>query len=185
MKQRGRILLFLMLSLNSVAFAQKVEVGYDKATDFLKFKTYSWAEPSTQPTRPLLYARVMDSVDHQLERKGLTYVEKDSDIVVVPAGGMEFGINVAAPAPIFPSYVGLPPAVNATMWTGAAFGSNLTARYVPEGTLALTFVDRVNNKVVWSGTVTEKLDVEKKDKSLQRVDKAIAKLLMRFPPEKK
>jgi hypothetical protein len=39
------------------------------------------------------------------------------------------------------------------------------APYVPEGTLALTFVDRPSNKVVWCGTVTEKLDIENKKKS--------------------
>jgi hypothetical protein len=59
------------------------------------------------------------------------------------------------------------------------------APYVPEGTLALTFVDRASNKVVWCGTVTEKLDIENKKKSLERVDKAIAKLLKQFPPKGK
>jgi hypothetical protein len=59
------------------------------------------------------------------------------------------------------------------------------APYVPEGTLALTFVDRPSNKVVWCGTVTEKLDIENKKKSLERVDKAIAKLLKQFPPKGK
>ena len=179
------VLILFVMTLSVGSAAQKVEVGYDKGTDFLKFKTYSWAEPGTPPTRPLLYKRILDSVDHQLERKGLTYVETNSDLVLVPAGGMEFGINVAAAAPIIPSYSGIPPAVNASMWTGAVGYSNLMAPYVPQGTLALTFVDRGNNKVVWSGTVREKLDVEKKDESLQRVDKAIAKLLMRFPPQKK
>jgi hypothetical protein len=59
------------------------------------------------------------------------------------------------------------------------------APYVPEGTLILTLVDHSSNKVVWTGTVTEKLDIEKKDKSLERIDKAIVKLLKQFPPKKK
>ena len=186
MNSLRKFLFFFFVALLCVRVeAQKVEVGYDKSTDFLKFTTYSWMEPSTPPTRPLLYARVIDSVDHQLERKGLTYLEKDSDMIIVPAGGMEFGINVAAQTPIIPSYGGPPPAVNATMWSGAGYGANLMAPYVPQGSLALTFIDRVNNKVIWSGTVQEKLDVNKKDKSLQLVDKAIAKLLSRFPPQKK
>ncbi|PYU18296.1 MAG: hypothetical protein DMG30_28460 [Acidobacteria bacterium] len=40
-------------------------------------------------------------------------------------------------------------------------------------------------KVIWTGTVKEKLDIEKKRKSLELVDKAIAKLLEHFPPKKK
>ena len=59
------------------------------------------------------------------------------------------------------------------------------APYVPEGTLVLTFVDRTSNKVVWSGTVSEKLDIANKKKSLELVDKAIAKLLKQFPPKGK
>jgi hypothetical protein len=38
---------------------------------------------------------------------------------------------------------------------------------------------------VWSGTVSEKLDIENKKKSLELVDKAIAKLLKQFPPKGK
>jgi hypothetical protein len=71
------------------------------------------------------------------------------------------------------------------MWTGAAGFSNLMAPYVPEGTLALMLVARGQNTVIWFGTVKEKLDMEQKDKSLERIDKAISKLLKRYPPETK
>jgi hypothetical protein len=59
------------------------------------------------------------------------------------------------------------------------------APYVPEGTFVLTVVDRASNKVIWTGTVKEKLDIENKTKSLERIDKAIVKLLKQFPPKKK
>jgi hypothetical protein len=179
------LLCSLVAVLSLSARAQKVEVGYDKGADFPKFKTYTWAAPSMPSTRPLLYTRVVDAVDFQLEQRGFSHVDNNGDLLLVPAGGMEFGLNVAAAVPIIPSYSGVPPMVNATMWTGAIGGSNLMAPYVPEGTLALTFVDQANNKVIWSGTVKEKLDMTQKDKSLQRVDKAIAKLLKRFPPQQK
>jgi len=56
---------------------------------------------------------------------------------------------------------------------------------VPEGTLVLEFVDRAANRVVWSGTVSRKLDIEKKNKSLELASKAVAKLLKQFPPKPK
>jgi hypothetical protein len=59
------------------------------------------------------------------------------------------------------------------------------APYVPEGTFVLAVIDRVSNKVIWTGTVKEKLDIENKTKSLERIDKAIVKLLKQFPPKKK
>jgi hypothetical protein len=47
----------------------------------------------------------------------------------------------------------------------------------------LQFVDRSANKLVWGGTVSQKLDVENKKKSLDLIDKSILKLLKDFPPK--
>jgi hypothetical protein len=160
------------------AYGQKVRVGYDKGTDFVKFKTYSWGQPAMPVTRPLLYSIIVGSVDTELKAKGLQRLEGDGDLVLIPAGGMEFGLNVAASTPILPTY-------DAAMWAGASGPSNLMAPHVPEGTLMLTFVDRLSNKVVWTGTVTEKLDIENKNKSLERAEKSVGKLLKQFPPNKK
>ncbi|PYX28424.1 MAG: hypothetical protein DMG80_16660 [Acidobacteria bacterium] len=174
--------LLLALPLHTV-FAQKVSVGYDKSADFSKYKTYTWAQPTKPPTRPMLYLAIEGSIDYELKAKGLARTESDGDLVVVPGGGMEFGINYAVGTPIMPTYSG-PPAMDATMWTGAMGASNLMAPYVPEGTLVVNLVDRNANKVIWTGTVKQKLDMEKKTKSLKLIDKAIVKLLKEFPPRK-
>jgi uncharacterized protein DUF4136 len=167
------------------AFAQKVNVGYDKSVDFSKYSSYTWAQPAAPPTRPMLYVSTMGSIDYELKAKGLARVESGGDLILIPAGGMEFGINYAAGTPISPSYSGSPPTIENTMWTGAGAPSNLMAPYVPEGSLMLNFVDRVANKVIWTGTVKQKVDMENKNKSLELIDKAIAKLLKDFPPQKK
>lgn len=176
-------LLMVLLAVNCIA--QKVKVGYDKGTDFSKFRSYSWAEPATPPTRPLLYASVVGSIDSELTSKGLVRTEHDGDLILIPAGGMDFGINVAVGDPIVPTRGGSPAAINSTMWTGATGFSNLTAPYVTEGALILTFIDRLPNKVVWTGSVTEKLDITQKNKSLKLINKSIVKLLKQFPPNKK
>ena len=56
--------------------AQKVKVGYDKGVDFSKFKTYTRLEPSTPPTRPVLYKFGVNSIDSELSAKGLQRVDK-------------------------------------------------------------------------------------------------------------
>ncbi|HWC15948.1 MAG TPA: DUF4136 domain-containing protein [Terriglobales bacterium] len=172
------------LSIGS-AFAQKVQVGYDKSADFSRYKSYTVAEPGMQPTRPLLYASILGSIDNELKTKGFARTQSEGDLIVVPEGGAEFGINQAAGTPISPTYSGPPPALNATMWTGAAGYAPSVGTFVPEGALRLDFIDRTANKVVWSGTVKVKLDIERKSKSLELIDKAVAKLLKDFPPEKK
>ena len=157
-----------------------MKVGYDKATNFSKYKTYTWAEPATPVTRPVLYEAVVARTDVELHSKGLTKVPADGDLTLMPSGGVDFGIAGQASTPFSPTYGGPPPVLNATMWTGANGGSTAGV-YVSEGTLMLTFVDRASNKVVWSGSVKQKLDHEKKIKSLELADKAVIKLLKQFP----
>src|SRR5437899_12005163 len=89
----------------------------------------------------------------------------------MPSGGVNFGIAGEASTPYSPTYGGPPPMLNATMWTGPG-GSSSAGTYVPEGTLVLTFVERDSNKVVWSGSVKQKLDIQKKTKSLELADRS-------------
>lgn len=170
--------------VSAMASAQKVKVGYDKSVDFSRYRSYTWAEPERPPARPLLYANIVGVVDDELKAKGLVNTS-NGDLILVPAGGMEFGLNTAAATPVSPNFNGPMPALDATMWTGAGGPSHLMAIYVPEGTLMLTFVDRGANKVIWSGTVVEKLDVEQKMKSLERINRAVTKLIRQFPAKKK
>jgi len=178
------ILLFAALALPlTTATAQKVKVGYDKSTDFSKFSTYSWTEPAMPPVRPELYASIVSLIDQQLHLKGLTKSPSDGDLTLMPAGGVDFGIAGGPSTPFLPTYGGPPPAFNAGMWTGAG-GPSTAGTYVPEGTLVLTFVDRATNTVIWAGSVKQKLDIERKSKSLELVDKAVIKLLKQFPQRK-
>ena len=182
-----KIWLLLLLTIFPLpnAFAQKVKVGYDKSADFSKYTSYTWAKPEASPQRPLLYMSLVGSIDQELKAKGLQRVESNGDLTLIPASGMEYGLNTGAGAPITLGYSGPPPAIDATMWTGTAGPSNLMAIAVPEGSLVLSFVDRSVNKVVWNGTVKQKLDPQNHEKSLELINKSITKLLKEFPPKNK
>jgi len=177
------VLLAFVSSATTVSVAQKVKVGYDKSTDFSKFKSYSWSAPAMPPTRPALFEAVTARVEVELRDKGFAKVERDGDLTLTPSGGMEYGFSGEAANPYSPTYGGAPPALNATMWTGTT-GPSSAGVWNPEGTLILTFVDRSSNKIVWSGSVKQKLDLEKKNKSLELADKAVIKLLAKFPGKK-
>jgi hypothetical protein len=181
---RSKLWFYLLLSsLTTTTFAQKVKVGFDKSVDFSRYKTYAWTEPAMPPTRPMLYATVVGSIEDELKKRGVQRDDKNGDLILIPAGGIAFGINTAVGTPILPTYAGAPVSVNATMWTGAVGTENLTSSYVPQGTLQLQFVDRSNNKIIWNGRVSEKLDIERKQESLDRIYKAIAKLIKQYPPK--
>src|SRR5690349_1771472 len=55
--------LLVVTVLITSAFAQKISVGYDKGVDFSRYTNYTWTEPGSQPTRPLLYAAMVGSID--------------------------------------------------------------------------------------------------------------------------
>lgn len=177
--------LLLLTVCSNVTSAQNVKVGYDKAADFSKYTTYTWAPPGVPPARPLLYYQVVGTIDEHLKSKGLKRTEQGGDLILAAVGGIDFGVNIPAGTPILPTYGGPPPSIDSGMWVGASGFSSGMAPMVPEGTLLLEFVDVHANRVVWSGSVNEKLDIERKNESLKRVDRAIAKLLSKFPPEKK
>ena len=74
---------------------------------------------SVPPARPLLYASIVGSIDQELKAKGLARTDNAGDLILIPAGGMEFGLTSVAGTPIMPSYGGSPAAIDATMWSGA------------------------------------------------------------------
>lgn len=182
MRVRTLFVILWLAGFPSFSFAQKVKVGYDKSVDFSKYRTYTWEEPAMPPTRPHLYATVIGSVDGELHSKGFSRIDQNGDLILIPAGGIGFATVFSGGTPSSSTFSGPPPSINATAWTGAEGQSQLMPA-VAEGTLALEFVDRIANIVVWSGTVTEKLDIEKKSKSLELASRAVAKLLKQFPPK--
>ncbi len=178
---RSTALVVINIAIALCAFAQKVKVGYDKSVDFSKYKTYSWAEVLSAPARPLLRATIVSWIDGDLSSKGIRRIDKDGDLILEAAGGIGFGISVAGGPPLTSSYNGPPPSLNATMWTGAGQRELMPA--VPEASLQLQFIDRNVNQIVWSGSVSRALDMNRPDKSLELIDKALSKLLKRFPPK--
>ena len=71
------------------------------------------------PTRPMLYQVVADSIDNEMSSKGFKKVDKDGDLTLITAGGVEYRNHVAAGTPMIGTYSGPPPLMNATMRTGA------------------------------------------------------------------
>lgn len=181
--RRWLLTLLIVVGFTTIGFTQKVRVGYDKSIDFSKYKTYTWSKLEAQPERPLLYESVIGTVDYELKTKGLERIAQNGDLTLVAAGGIDFGSSTLAGTPILPVYGGPPPSMDATMWTGADGSAAMMGAIVAQGSLVLQFIDRGGNKVIWSGTVLQKLDNDQKKKSLDLVDKAIIKLLKEFPPQ--
>jgi Domain of unknown function (DUF4136) len=184
MRKLPVLLAVATLSLCS-GFAQKVNVGYNKNTDFSKYKSYTLQEPGAEPTRPLLYASVMGSIREGIEARGLVNMPKGGDLTVIPRGDLDYGLGTSSGVTADSCSNCQKPLVDVGDWTGTQGPPGAGGKISPKGVLELDFVDRETNKVVWSGTVSQKLDPNKKEKSLEKVGAAIQKLLAEYPPKSK
>lgn len=177
------VLLFVLMPA-ACGFAQKVKVGYDKSADFSRYRTYTWNAPPITQTRPLLYANVIGAIRSELETKELVSKDKDGDLTLIAHGGIDYGFGSSSGVTDDSCANCQKPLVDPMEWTGKSAPPGGGGTGLPKGTLELQFIDRAKNKVVWDGTVVQKLDPEKKQQSLEKVNAAIKKLLMEFPPKK-
>src|SRR6266849_9697867 len=109
-----RRLLFIVVLLSIVLISPKLEakkvkiqVQYNKQTDFTKFKTYAWTSHDAV-ARPVLALEVMGAVDDELQHRGLTRVESNPDLLVIYYGGLTTDTSIAASDPSYSSMGGIP-----------------------------------------------------------------------------
>jgi Domain of unknown function (DUF4136) len=177
----GLITMIMIFSTSMEARKIKVDVQFEKQTDFSKFRTYSWMEH--QPVaRPMLALQVGGATDYELRALGLKKVDADPDVLFTFSGGINTSIGVAANDPTYATNGGVPP-LDSSVWSGGARSfTHASAVYVQKGTLVIEMVDARSKKVLWRGTATGNLDT-RPSKSLEGIDKAVERLFREFPAE--
>jgi Domain of unknown function (DUF4136) len=173
---RSAKLMILSMLLGATLWAQKVKVGYDKQADFSKFKTYAWMPSQAPIARPLLAAHIAGTTDEELAKKGLQKVDSNPDLLITQYGGVDTQGGVAATDPTYLTYGGAPPPV----WTGSV---PAVVTHAQEGYLTMDVVDAKSKQLLWRGKVKVHLDYEHKEKALDQVEKAVGKLLEKYPPK--
>ncbi len=180
--------LLALLLVTSRAGGQDVRYNFDRQTDFSKYKTYKWVEiKGAEKVSDLADKQIKGSVDAELARKGLTKVENgnaDLYIAYQPALSKEKE---------FTSYStgwGYGPGWGG--WYGGGWYGGGTAMTTGQtstiyiGQLAIDMYDAGKQSLVWRGVVSKTLDPKAKpEKQQKNLDKAIAKLLKNYPPDKK
>lgn len=163
----------ITLAAGSV-LAQDVSTNYMPGTDFTKYKTYRWGsiEGGAHPNQ-IIDAEIKSAVDKQLAAKGLTKVDGDkSDLVVAyqTAVGQERQWNGYGMG-------------GGVRWGGMA---TATSQTISVGTIALDFYDPASKQLVWQGRATKTMDPSaSQEKTQKNLDKAMEKLLKKYPPQAK
>jgi hypothetical protein len=167
------------LAFSASAFAQKVKVEYDKKNDFSRFKTYNWARKNDEYLRPFLAAVVIGATDHNLQEKGLKKVESGGDLVVSPYGSLDTEMSVVGRPDIY--Y--FPPIYGGAWWGQSYYyvPGTSTATILKKGMLVIDLADPHSKQLQWRGIATANLDATQKEKSLQVIEKAVAKMFKDYP----
>ena len=175
MKPIGRTAVCTLLFLLALApaFAQQVKTDFDHQANFSHYKTYSWQE--IQPANSLWDARIKSAVDAQLAAKGWTQVASGGDVALVAIKTTQTQRSLQT---FYDGFGG--------GWRWRGFGgmgeATTTETDYKEGTLVVDMYDAKTKQLIWRGSAEDTLssNAEKNEKNL---DKGVAKMFKKFPPE--
>jgi Domain of unknown function (DUF4136) len=174
-------LIVLLVSLG--AQAQKVNVSYDKALDFSKFKTYAWA-PLGAVGHPMLAADVVGAIDEQMKAKGLQLTADNPDLVIHIYGSIDQESSLTSNDPLYNATGGIPP------FDPSAFGPALSGTWgnttitIHAGQLVVDILDVSAKRLVWRGMARDNLSANNPKKLESQVNTAIAKMFKQYPAPK-
>jgi hypothetical protein len=156
-----------------------VNYDYDNNTDWAKFKTYGWmggsggsADPtSAVPQTDLLDQRVHNSVDFEMQQRGITMGD-DPDLLVVYHIGTQEKVQVTDWGYNYSDYY----------WGYG--GRQIDVQQFTEGSVVFDLIDAETNNLVWRGTGTGVVDQSQKspEEMQEKADKVIHKIMESFPP---
>ena len=165
----------LLLALGAgIATATSVSTNYLPDTDFSPYHTYRWV-----PVQGPEGAETMDSiteqqikraVDKQLAAKGWTLSEAAEVDAYV---GFQLAVEQRHHVNVYGGWG----------WYG---GTSVTENTTNYGTLTVDIYDPKLKSLVWRGSASDTLRAKvSPEKRQARIDKAVGKLLAKFPPKKK
>ena len=108
----------------TAAVAQKVNVDWDRGTNFTQFHTYAW-QPSTHPAKGLWDQRIIDAVNQQLQAKGFQLVQSNPQLWVVYSNSIKKDQQVVGTG------YNMGPALGMGLWLGWTDDDNLPDLYHP------------------------------------------------------
>jgi hypothetical protein len=155
-----------LLSMSGLAAAQDVKYNYDPTVNFAKYHTYEWVSLPTAYPDQLVDKEIRRDIEAQLAAKGLVPATGAPDIQV----GYQISIDQER---------------QWDTWGGWGMGT-ATSSIINIGTLGIEFFDPAMKSLVWRGIGTKTIDPSgNPQKNMERMEKAIAKILKHFPPPEK
>jgi len=170
---RTAVCTVLFLVALGTAFAQQVKTDFDHQANFSQYKTYSWQE--IKPANSLWDTRIKNAVDAQLAAKGWTQVPSGGDVAIVAIKTTQTQRSLQT---FYDGFGG--------GWRWRGFGgmgeATTTEQDYKEGTLVVDLYDAKTQQLIWRGSAEDTLS-NKAEKNEKNLDKGVAKMFKKFPPE--
>ena len=167
--------------------AQDIKFNYLPGTDFTKYKTYKWARvPNVQYPDQILDTQIVQAIDAQLAKKGLTKSSgDDADLVITyqAAVSEEKRWNSFSTGDNMWGY---------GRWGGwGGYGGGMsttttTSETIHVGSLDVDIYDAAAKNQIWKGQATKTLGSGKDPAKVNKnINKAMEKLFKKYPPPPK
>jgi hypothetical protein len=145
-------------------------VEYNPKANFHRYQTYSW-RPGTPSASPLMDERIVNSVNHELQRKGLRPVANNGDLKVTYHVSLERRLDVVSWDYLDGPY-----------WTDY-WARRTEVREIPEGRLIVDLIDSKLNQIVWRGIATDELTSTESDIE-SHVGRVTEEMFEDYPPKR-
>lgn len=176
---RFAVIAGLLMLWSMTASAQDIKYNFLQGTNFSKYKTYKWVQvPNVQYPNSILDDQIKRAIDTQLAAKGLSKTEDNPDLYVT------YQVAVTQEKQ-WNSY-----STGGDYWGWGGWGgwggmssTTTTSHTINIGTLALDIYDVSTKKQVWRGEASKTLGSGKDPAKVEKnINKAMAKLLKKYPP---
>ena len=167
----------------------KVTNDYNPDFSFAEFQFYNWIPDVPATTgdpridgNTLLHDRVRNAIDDQLAAKGYVKSKTDKPDFWVT---YHFTLDKQTEIQTINGYYNYGPGWG---WRNRDYyspyyGSETYVYTYEQGTLIVDIVDPSNRKLVWRGSVTDKVNFSNTpEQKIQKIREAVARLFMQFPP---
>jgi Domain of unknown function (DUF4136) len=184
------ILLTAVLGLAPAAFAVNVQVDYDHAADFSRYKTYNWINVGDSNVDQLFDQRITAALEEELAKKGFRRNETRPDVEVGFQAETSYDTQLITTGTDFGPYWGGGPGWGWGLGYGFGYGygygapggyfSTTYALKIPVGTLTFSMFDPARKQLIFRGVATDTLS-DKPEKNTRKIQKAVIKMFQKYP----
>jgi hypothetical protein len=191
MSRAMRAPVIVLAALISGCSSMEISYDVDPQANFAGLKTYQWIKEPPIPTgdpridgNTILATRIQEAVDTGLAARGFRTVASDPDFLVAYHVSLDRRQSVQT----LNRYYGYGPGwgygYGASYRPGYWAGAPETYVYeYEEGTLILDIVNPKNKELMWRGSAQDEVHfTSTPEKDQTRLDEAVHKMLLKFPP---